>query len=141
MSDQIIHFIINHWMLVVALVIVLILLGIEESKGRASGNRLSPQDATALLNREHAVLVDIRDATAFAAGHPVNALNLPHTDIMNNLVKLKKYQNRPIILIDQHGQQANATAFKLQKQGFAKVYSLAGGVPAWTGAGFTLTQK
>lgn len=141
MLEQLTHFVINHWMLVTALIIILVLLLIEESKNRAGGNRLSPQDATRLINHEKAIVVDIRDTQEFAQGHPANALNLPYTDIMNNLVKLKKYKDKPIILIDQQGQRAQLTAHKLQKQGFSRVYSFAGGIPTWTGAGFPLTKK
>lgn len=141
MLEQLVHFIANHWLLSSALVIVLILLLLEEKKSKAGGNRLSPQDATTLINRERAVVIDLRDTAAYEGGHVVNALNFPESNILNNLAKLKKYLEKPVILMDAAGNHAGTTGYKLEKQGFKKIYCLAGGIHAWTKAGLPLTKK
>jgi len=140
MLEEILQFTAHHWVLCSALVLTLALLYWEETKNKVGGLRLSLSDATNLINHQHAILIDLRDATAFDSGHIVNALNFPQTDIMNSLEKLKKYQNKPIILVDNAGQQANAMANKLLNQGFSKTYCLAGGLRTWLSAGLPLAK-
>lgn len=141
MLEQLLHFAINHWMLFSALIIVSILLLLEESKGKTGGNRLTAQDATTLINHERATVVDLRDSAAFLEGHVINALNLPLADILTNLAKLKKYQNKPLILMDAAGRQADGVRQKLGKHGFTKVYCLIGGIPTWLKAGLPLVKN
>ena len=58
----------NHW-LVVATVAVLALVVVFEVRARAEGlAAVSPQDAIRLMNRG-AVVIDLRPAEQFAAGH------------------------------------------------------------------------
>lgn len=140
MAAQLLQFIIKHWMLSSALVLILILLFWEESKNKVGGFKLSLQDATNLINRERAVLIDLRDNAAFENGHIVNSMSFPQADIMNTVDKLKKYQDKPIILIET-GQHANLIGNKLRKQGFTKVYCLAGGLQTWTTAGLPLIKS
>jgi rhodanese-related sulfurtransferase len=140
MLQQILQFITHHWMLFLALVLTLALIFWEESKNKVGGTRLSLLDVTNLINRQHAVLLDLRDEAAFQSGHIVNAQHFPHSMIMTQLDKLKKYQNKPIILIDKIDQQAVLVGNKLRAQGFNKVYCLAGGLQTWTNAGLPLVK-
>lgn len=141
MVEEILHFMMRHWGLSLALLLTLILLFFEESKGRAGGFRLSLSDATSLLNHKHAVLIDLRDAITFSNGHIVNALNFPQADIMSSLDKLKKYQDKPIILVDTNGRQAAGIVHQLLKNGFSKPYCLVGGIQTWLNAGLPLIKK
>lgn len=140
MPAELLQFLIKHWILSSTLLLVIILLLEEEFRNKAGGFRLSLSDATQLINKDRAILIDLRDSTAFENGHVVNALNFPQTEIMNKLDKLKKYQDKSLILIDDAGQQARAVGNILRKQGFKKVYSLAGGLKTWTQAGLPLTK-
>jgi rhodanese-related sulfurtransferase len=140
MLEEILQFMARHWGLSLALVLTLVLLFLEETKNKAGGFRLSLSDTTNLINRDHAVLVDIRDTDPFRGGHIINALNFPHADILNSLEKLKKYKDKPIIVIDDNGRQAAFIANKLIKQGFSKTYCLVGGLQTWLNAGLPLTK-
>lgn len=141
MAAELLQFIIKHWILSSALLLTLILLFLEESKNKAGGFKLSLQDVTTLINHEQAVLIDLRDNAAFEKGHIVNALNFPQAEIMSKLDKLKKYQNRPVILIDNTGQHANSVVNQLRKQGFAKACALVGGLKTWTDSNLPLTKS
>ena len=142
MTEQFFQFIVNHWALSAALVLIIVLLLLEEAKNRVSGNKISLQDATTLINRQRGVWIDVRDADAFRQGHIVNALNFPPvvgTGI--SLDKLKKYQEKPLILIGQSDSQVSRTADYLRKQGFQQAYCLAGGLSTWVGAGLPLQKN
>lgn len=141
MLEEILRFLIHHWALSLALILTLTLLFWEETRNKAGGLRISLSDATNLINRNHAVLIDLRDSDTFNSGHVLNALNFPQTDIMHQLEKLKKYRDKPIILLDNTGQHALLIANKLLKQGFNKTYCLAGGLKTWLNAGLPLTKS
>ncbi len=68
--QKVLHFIASHWILVTLFVIAFIWLIIEEAKSKGTlGANLTPQTAVSLINRDNAVVIDTRDADAFATGH------------------------------------------------------------------------
>jgi len=141
MGQQILHFIAKHWYWVAALVVALLLLFYEESKSKgAGGSRVTPPVATRMINSEKAVVLDIRDTGAFAEGHIVGAINIPIVDFERNMKRLEKYKQRPVILVCASGQKSGSLMNKLRKQGFDKVYILAGGINAWKNATMPLVK-
>ena len=103
--------------------------------------KLSPMDATRLINHEDAVIVDVRPDGEYRQGHIVNALNIPESQLSERLGKLNKYRARPIITTCRTGQVSAKAGGKLVAGGFEKVYSLNGGILAWEGASLPLTKK
>ena len=80
MLHKIIEFVIKHWPLVSAFVVVCILLFLEETKSQGGrSGQLTAANGTHLINREDAVVIDVRDFSAFREGHIVNTKNIPHT--------------------------------------------------------------
>jgi rhodanese-related sulfurtransferase len=98
-------------------------------------------DATHLINREDAVVLDVRSDGEFNQGHIVNAVNIPQKSVQEQLSKLEKYRNRPIITACRTGQIALGVSSTLRKNGFEQVYNLAGGLIAWEGANLPLVKK
>ena len=103
--------------------------------------KLSPMDATRLINHEDAVIIDVRPDGEYRQGHIVNALNIPDSQLAERLGKLNKYRARPIITTCRTGQVSAKAGGKLVAGGFEKVYSLNGGILAWEGASLPLTKK
>lgn len=142
MLHQLIQFVIKHWILVGAFVIVMILIVVEEIRSQsAGGERLSATSAVQLMNREEAVVIDLRDANAFRDGHIVNAKNIALADFDRHIEKLNVYRNRPIILVDAMGLKTIAIAQRLKKAGFEKVMTLKGGIEAWKSDNMPLVKK
>src|SRR5271155_4945326 len=98
MYDQIQYFLINHWILSSSLLLIVILLVLEEFRSRQGSRALSPQAATQLINHEGAVIFDVRDRQAFDAGHIVGSTLMPQNELTNNMEKIKKYQEKPLLL-------------------------------------------
>jgi rhodanese-related sulfurtransferase len=90
-----------------------------------------PAEVVQLINRQNAVVVDVRDPNAFRAGHIVGALNLPTADLPARAAELDKYKARPVVLAAQFSQNAVRGAILLRKRGFEHVGVLAGGIGAW----------
>lgn len=137
--EQFIEFASNHWMMV-SVLLVLIALLIMDSSAKA-GPALSPQAATLLVNREDAVILDIRDKKEYKTGHLLDSINIPHAALVGRLGELEKYKSRPIIVVCKTGQTASASSKALKDAGFDKVYRLAGGIMEWSNQNLPLAGK
>jgi rhodanese-related sulfurtransferase len=139
--NQFFQFVINHWILWSVLVILLLLLLVEEIRGRVAGvSKVSPQELTRMINQEEAVVIDVRDANAFSTGHIIDSVNIPHTLFDTSMEKIAKYKDKPIIVVCSNGQTSPLEAAKLLKKDYEKVYFLGGGLTAWQQAGLPLSK-
>lgn len=137
--SQLIEFIGNHWLLFLALVVILALLVrsfLIEGKGS-----IGPLQAIDLINHRDAVVIDVRPAADYRQGHILNAINLPINGFANQLATLSKYKGRPIIVNCRSGAQSAVACAQLRKAGFSEVYNLQGGILAWESAGLPLSRK
>ncbi|HTJ97797.1 MAG TPA: rhodanese-like domain-containing protein [Rhodocyclaceae bacterium] len=103
------------------------------------GGGVGAQEAVQLLNKEHGIVLDVRDAIAFGSGHLPNARNIPLADLERRVGELEKSKNRPIIICGEGGQASKASAL-LQKSGYDKATVLNGGVTAWKDAGMPVEK-
>ena len=127
--QQLIEFIGNHYWLTTAFLVVLALLLFTE--GRKSGKALTSQEATTLLNREDALLVDVRPKKDYANGHIVDSINIPLESFAKRMVELEKHKDKPIILACANGQHAGAATKQLKAAGYKNAYRLAHGIGGW----------
>jgi rhodanese-related sulfurtransferase len=140
-SSQLIEFITNHPMLVLALVAILVLLIGGELRQRLSGvSEVGPVEATRMLNHDNAVMIDMREDKDYREGHIINAFHAPASKLDNYTGKLEKYRDQPLIVYCRSGQRSTAVCSKLRKQGFESVYNLKGGVLAWQKAELPLNR-
>lgn len=140
--SRVVEFIAHHWVLVTLFFLAVIWLFIEESRsqGVMGGSRLTPQQTTTMINRENAVLLDLREVNAFKAGHIINSMNIPVSMIEQKINKIERYKDNPLILVCVNGQQSLKMMAKLKKSGFNKVFILAGGVGAWKQANLPVVK-
>jgi rhodanese-related sulfurtransferase len=108
-------------------------------KGGAKG--ISPQEATQLINREDALVLDVRESSEFAAGHILNARHIPLADLEKRLADLEKFKDKPIIVNCQSGARSETACATLAKAGFGHVLNLSGGIAAWQDAGMPVSRK
>ncbi|USD37756.1 MULTISPECIES: thiosulfate sulfurtransferase GlpE [Ferrimonas] len=78
-------------------------------------------------------LVDIRDPEAFARGHIPGALRL-HQGNLAQFMMEGEYDD-PLVVICYHGISSQSAAEYLAEQGFEQVFSLIGGMEAWSKSG------
>ena len=96
--------------------------------------------ATQLMNREDALVVDLRAADEYAKGHILGAKNLPLADLPRRAGELEKYKSKPLIVHCGDGNRAGGGMALLRKQGFANVVNLTGGYAAWQQAGLPVEK-
>jgi len=125
-------FVITNWFLFLALAVVLALLAGTALLPRLYGIRtLNTAEAVRLMNQEQGVVVDVCEAGEFKGGHIPNAVSVPLSGLKNHAGQLEKYRQRPLIVSCRSGNRSVRGAIQLRKLGFARVYSLGGGLTAW----------
>ncbi|RUO35886.1 thiosulfate sulfurtransferase GlpE [Aliidiomarina sanyensis] len=93
---------------------------------------MSPPDAAALVQDKSPVIADIRDPSAFAAGHIPGAERLTNENLADFIARHDP--QTPVIVVCYHGISSQNAGQYLAQQGFAQVYSLDGGMVGWANA-------
>ncbi|UYG00003.1 MULTISPECIES: rhodanese-like domain-containing protein [unclassified Halomonas] len=139
MIDQLFEFVMNHPLLVGAFLLVLLAWLVYETRS-ASTHAVSSSEATQLINREDAVIVDVRESKEFKAGHIAGARNIPQSNLDSRMNELEKVKDKPIIVVCKHGQSAGAVQAKLAKAGF-NANKLKGGMAQWQADSLPVVKK
>ena len=137
--DRLLEFTINHWMLVLALVVIVALLAHNILAGAKGG--VGPQEATTMINHRDGVVVDVRPMADFSQGHIISAINIPINGFKNQMDQLKKHKDKPIIVSCRSGAQSVQACRELRNAGFEEVYNLKGGILAWQSANLPISKK
>lgn len=139
---QFIEFILHHWELWLAFVVILVLLLTFELHSKLTGlDNLSPQEAVTLINHNDAVVIDIRDSSNFTKSHIINAINVPLSQLDSSLKKIEQHKDKPVILSYGAGQAHHKAARLLKQAGFSDLYNLKGGIASWQNAGLPLVKS
>ena len=97
-------------------------------------------EATQLINRSDALVIDLRAADEYAKGHILGAKNIPLADLERRRGELEKHKAKPVIMHCGNGNSSGAGVALLRKNGFASVHNLAGGYAAWQAAGLPVQK-
>lgn len=139
--SRLLEFIQHHPFLAGLLVLLVLALVVDETLRRMRKYReLAASQAVLLINKGAAVL-DLRSPDEFAAGHIINARNLPLTELDARAAELDKLKGQPVILCSKDGSEAGSAAPKLLKRGLGPVDVLKGGIAAWTAEQFPLERR
>ncbi|MHC6223646.1 thiosulfate sulfurtransferase GlpE [Pseudomonas sp. X10] len=90
--------------------------------------RIPPEQAQA-LREQGAVVVDIRDPQAYAAGHISGAKHLDNHSVAEFIRNADL--DAPTLVVCYHGNSSQSAAAYLVSQGFSDVYSIDGGFELW----------
>jgi rhodanese-related sulfurtransferase len=96
--------------------------------------------ATQLINREDALVVDVRDPGEYGSGHILGAKNWPLDHIDERGGEAAKRKDKPVIVYCDTGDRTPKAAAALRKLGFTRVVNLSGGLPAWQQAGLPVEK-
>ena len=104
--------------------------------GRA--NAVTPGQAVMLLNRQNALIVDVREASELDSGQIINSKHIPLANLAERAAELGKNKTRPVILVCASGARSGKGVEILRKAGFEQVFNLDGGIKSWKDAGQSL---
>ena len=132
-------FSIENWYLILLAVVSGGLLLFPTLKGAASGS-LQPNDAVLRINREKAVVVDVREPEEYVSGHITNAKNIPLSQLEERLPQVAKNKATPVVLVCASGARAVRAEATAKKLGYENAQALAGGLKAWREANLPVVK-
>ncbi len=125
-------FITSNWHLFLALFAITFMLAFDPSRrGSAGVKRISAVQLPQLISHDSAVVVDVCESDEFNSGHIQKAINLPLSSFKDQVGKITKYQNKPLVLTCHSGNRAGRAATILKKNEFSDLYILTGGMNSW----------
>ena len=131
----------RHPMLSLALAgITIALVGNELATLLGGVRRIGPAQLTGLINRDNALVVDLRSPGEFEKGHIAGSKNVQPSQVDPEHKQLAAAKALPVVLVCRVGQTASGAAKRLRKAGFAQVSVLEGGIQAWQGADLPLVK-
>jgi rhodanese-related sulfurtransferase len=138
-KDLILKFILDNWMIMsVALASgAMLLMPVLKN---ATGSSLTAEGAVQLINREKAVVIDVCEATEFAAAHVGGAKNIPLSQLEEKLAGIVKNKTLPLILVCQSGARSGRAVAIAKKLGYEQAQSLGGGLAAWKTANLPIEK-
>ncbi len=139
--QEFIAFLGRHPLLSLALVgLTLAIVWTEVSRLGQGFKTLKPGELTALVNRENALVVDIRALNDFQQGHISGSKNVLMSQFDPENKQLASAKALPGVVVCKSGLTASGAAKRLVKAGFEKVFVLDGGIEGWRGAGLPLVK-
>lgn len=142
MQEYVEFFQANIW-LTAAWVILFIAVVVTSIRASIHGiKKVNHQQATMMMNRDDAVVLDVRGEGEYKKGHILGSKLVPLSKFKNNdLASIEKYKDTPIIVVCNSGMTSNQACQMLQKLGFNDLYNLQGGITEWRNANLPLTKK
>jgi len=123
--------------------VILLLLSITALiiyEGRKGGKKLSPGEATRKINKENALVLDLRPSQEFSSGHIAGSINVQEDQLEQHLMTKKHPKEKPIILVCRTGMSSKKSGNSLIKLGYLDVNLVGGGVMSWEGNGMPLSK-
>jgi rhodanese-related sulfurtransferase len=125
------EFIINHWILVTAFVVLAALVFSDVITRRLSGvPALGANQAVRLVNQQKGKFIDVREPDEFNKEHIADSVAMPLGTLKQDSAQLKD-KTKPVVVVCASGQRARNGAKQLRAEGFEQVYVLSGGLHAW----------
>jgi rhodanese-related sulfurtransferase len=134
-----VKFIVDNWMLILIALSSGGLLAWPLVRGANSGS-LTAQGAVQLINRERAVVVDVREPEEFAAGHMTGAKNVPLNQLDEKLGAAVKNKSVPLLLVCASGARAQRAVAMAKKLGYEQAQAVAGGLKSWKEANLPIEK-
>jgi rhodanese-related sulfurtransferase len=142
MSPDIMQFVqTNIWLILIAVVSGGMLLWPAIRRAVQGGGEVGTLEATQLINRRDAIVLDVREPGEYAAGHLPNAKHIPLGQLASRLKELEKFKERPIVITCASGSRSGSAQSLLKKNGFKEAVNLKGGIAAWQQASLPLEKK
>jgi rhodanese-related sulfurtransferase len=88
-----------------------------------------------LAKHPAALILDVRTAEEYHAGHVPGAVNIPHEEVAAALPHLEPFRDREVVVYCRSGRRAALALEVLRKAGFADLEHMEGDMQGWDAAG------
>lgn len=108
------------------------------NRPRSSVAEATPAEAHERIQRDGAILVDVREAHEWRAGRAAGAHHIPLGELSRRAGELPR--ERPVYVICASGNRSKVAANMLHRAGFDCPINVSGGTAAWVRAGLPLER-
>ena len=84
------------------------------------------------------VLLDVRTQAEYDSGHILNAINIPHEQILEDPELLAEYKDSQMVVFCRSGGRAGKVIQLLESIGFEDIIDIDGDMLAWSEAGYRM---
>ncbi|MGM0552377.1 MAG: rhodanese-like domain-containing protein [Pseudomonadota bacterium] len=142
MLERLPEFLANHPILTGALGAVIgVILFVELRQLTRKYRTLSPAEAVRVMNRDDALVLDVREDKEVAGGRIGGAKHIPLGSLKKRLPDLEKHKGSPVVVYCRSGNRSAMAASQLTAAGFEDVVNLKGGIQAWQAANMPIKKK
>ena len=132
----------ENFILLAALGVILALILRMEIKRATRGFKdITAAEAVQLINKEDAVVVDVRESNELVHGSIRNAKHMALSVLKQRVEELQKHADQPVIAYCKSGHRSAEACAILKKNNFTNVMSLKGGIEAWKVANLPVVKK
>ncbi|HQS03362.1 MAG: hypothetical protein B7Y07_11540 [Halothiobacillus sp. 24-54-40] len=140
--QEFINFLMAHWMLsLAAIVLSVMLLANEMTRGLQKFRDVSAAEFARLIGRDNVVLLDVRETDEFRGEHIKGAKHMALGTLATKLGELESHKADQVLLYCRSGNRSSTAANMLVKAGFSNVGHLAGGIMAWKAESYPVVRK
>jgi hydroxyacylglutathione hydrolase len=100
---------------------------------------VAPEQAADWLQETGAMVLDVREAGEYAAGHLPGAVSLPQAELALHLSEVPR--DRDVLVVCEGGTRSVRAARFLHQVGFSRVTNLSGGTAGWRQAGYPIQRE
>ncbi len=94
-------------------------------------HHLSSERVESLARNGQALVVDVREAGEYRAGHIPRSRHIPLSQLLHRLKEVSK--SHTVVVVCQSGSRSARACELLGQAGYGKVFNLSGGMAAWKG--------
>lgn len=122
-------------------IIVALILRMEIKIALRGFKAVTPAQAVLLMNKEDAVMIDVREDSERVHGHIQGAKHVALSAMKQRVSELQSYIEQPVIAYCKLGNRSSQACEILKKNNFKNVMSLKGGIEAWQNVNLPIVKK
>ncbi|MBF0218607.1 MAG: rhodanese-like domain-containing protein [Gammaproteobacteria bacterium] len=136
------EFLVNHWDLTIALVVILAMMFGGGLFRRWRGYKeADTADAVLMMSHQAATVIDVREESELKEGTILNAIHIPLGQLGGRLDEFADLHDKPVLVVCRSGNRSGSACARLAKAGFTAVYNIKGGMLAWQNAGLPIHKN
>jgi len=135
------NFLFDQWPLSLAFAFILILIVRSFLEPVLTGvKNIKAQDAVRLMNNEGTLVLDVRLEKEYKEGHILDSVHIPLGALESRIRELDGYKGNTVIIYCHTGMRSKQAGSILKKHGFEDMYSIDGGIGAWTASNLPVNK-
>lgn len=140
--EEYIDFASRNYLLFITLAAVITLIIITELRRATKGYKeISPPDAVLLINKEDALVLDVREANERSQGNIIDSKHIAFSSLTDKLDSLSIDKDKPILVFCKMGSRTSQACKLLLKNSYTNVFGLKGGITAWINEQLPIIKK